>query len=89
MTVKPRIVWTKGRTWIQKVKQAVTWYNLFYSVFFLRLYLYHLKHKAVGLPTTDEEKKIFVVMGEKMILFILSPFLLSPQHFAGPFPPLS
>lgn len=93
MTVKSKEVWTKGWTWIQEVKWAVTLYNSLYSVSFPSLCFYHLKQKPVGFPTTDEEKKIKVtVMGGGRKNNTVHSFILpalSPQHSAGPFPPPS
>lgn len=46
------------------MKRAVTLSNSLYSVSLPSFCLYHLNHKHVGFPTTDEEKKIkLVVMG--------------------------
>lgn len=64
MTVKPKAVWTKVWTWIQEMKRAVTLSNSLYSVSLPSFCLYHLNHKHVGFPTTDEEKKVkLIVMG--------------------------
>lgn len=62
MAVKSKVVWTMVWTWIQEVKQAVTLYNSLYSVSFPSLCLYHLKHKPVWFPITDEEKKIKLIV---------------------------